>query len=96
LRFIDWSSIAPMVFTSQSRPTSVDTCRVRWPLLWATATKRRAVTGDGEPLMWTLSGSLSTTASPTSRAVDSLSVTPPGGATDSIRCAKPTCSPMVV
>ena len=32
----------------------------------------------------------------TSRAVDSLSITPPGGATDSIRCAIPTCSPMVV
>ena len=26
----------------------------------------------------------------TSRAVDSESITPPGGATDSIRCAKPT------
>ena len=30
---------------------------------------------------------------PTSRAVDALSITPPGGATDSIRCAMPTCSP---
>ena len=32
----------------------------------------------------------------TSRAVDALSITPPGGATDSIRCAIPTCSPMAV
>ena len=32
----------------------------------------------------------------TSRAVDSLSITPPGGATDSIRCAMPTCSPTAV
>ena len=30
------------------------------------------------------------------RAVDPLSMTPPGGATDSIRCAMPTCSPIVV
>ncbi len=32
----------------------------------------------------------------TSRAVDALSITPPGGATDSIRCAIPTCSPIAV
>ena len=32
----------------------------------------------------------------TSRAVDSLTITPPGGATDSMRCAIPTCSPTVV
>jgi hypothetical protein len=29
-------------------------------------------------------------------AVDALSITPPRGATDSIRCAKPTCSPIAV
>jgi hypothetical protein len=28
--------------------------------------------------------------------VDSLSITPPGGATDSIRYAIPTCSPTAV
>jgi hypothetical protein len=32
----------------------------------------------------------------TSRAVDALSITPPGGATDSIRCAIPTCPPTAV
>ncbi len=32
----------------------------------------------------------------TSRAVESLSITAPGGATDSIRCAIPTCSPIAV
>jgi hypothetical protein len=32
----------------------------------------------------------------TSLAVDALSITPPGGATDSIRCAMPTCSPTAV
>ena len=32
----------------------------------------------------------------TSRAVDALSIAPTGGATDSIRCAIPTCSPIVV
>ena len=38
----------------------------------------------------------STTAPSTSRAVDALSITPPDGATDSIRCAIPTCSPIAV
>ena len=32
----------------------------------------------------------------TRRAVDSLTITPPGVATDSIRCAMPTCSPIAV
>jgi hypothetical protein len=31
-----------------------------------------------------------------SRAVDALSITPPGGATDSIRCAMPTWFPIAV
>ena len=44
--------------------------------------------------MRTHSGSPSITACSTSRAVDSDSITPPGGATDSIRCANPTCSPI--
>jgi len=30
------------------------------------------------------------------RAMEALSITPPGGATDSIRCAIPTCSPTAV
>ena len=32
----------------------------------------------------------------TSRAVEALSITPPGGATDSMRWAMPTCSPIAV
>ena len=44
--------------------------------------------------MRTHSGSASMTVSSTSRAVDSDSITPPGGATDSIRCAIPTFSPV--
>ena len=32
----------------------------------------------------------------TSRAVERLSISPPGGAADSIRCAMPTCAPMEV
>ena len=44
--------------------------------------------------MRTHSGSASVTVCSTSRAVDSDSITPPGGATDSIRCAIPTCSPV--
>ena len=39
--------------------------------------------------MRTHSGSPSVTVCSTSRAVDSDSITPPGGATDSIRCANP-------
>ena len=46
--------------------------------------------------MCTSSGSPSTAPCSTSRAVDSLSITPPGGATDSIRSAIPTCSPIAV
>ena len=37
-----------------------------------------------------------TAALSTNRAVEALSITPPGGAADSIRCAMPTCSPMAV
>ncbi len=44
--------------------------------------------------MRTHSGSASSTVCSTSRAVDSESITPPGGATDSIRCAIPTDSPI--
>ena len=54
------------------------------------ATSRRARTGSSAPLMCTHSGSASVTVCSTSRAVDSDSITPPGGATDSIRCANPT------
>src|ERR1700749_2109493 len=43
--------------------------------------------------MWTSSASPSTTVPSTSRAVDSLSITPFGGATDSIRWAIPILSP---
>jgi hypothetical protein len=43
--------------------------------------------------MRTHSGSASVTARSTSRAVVYDNITPPGGATDSIRCAIPTCSP---
>ena len=46
--------------------------------------------------MCTHSGSASTAVCSTSRAVDSDSITPPGGATDSIRCAIPTGSPIAV
>ena len=51
--------------------------------------------GSSAPLTRNNSGSPSTAPS-TSRAVDSLSITPPGGATDSIRWAMPTCSPIAV
>ena len=41
-------------------------------------------------------GSPSTATASTSRAVESLSITAPAGAADSIRCAIPTCSPIAV
>ena len=44
--------------------------------------------------MRTHSGSASTVRWSTSRAVDSESITPPGGAAASIRCAIPTCAPV--
>jgi hypothetical protein len=47
-------------------------------------------------LIATISGSPRMTERPTSCAVESLSMTPPGRAADSIRCAIPTCSPMAV
>jgi hypothetical protein len=51
---------------------------------------RRTGTGSSVPLIWASSGSPRPTVFSTSRAVDSLSITPPGGAIDSIRCAMPT------
>ncbi len=62
----------------------------------AIASRRRAGTGSSAPLMCTSSASPKMAAFSTRRAVDSLTITPPGGATDSIRCAMPTCSPMAV
>ena len=44
--------------------------------------------------MRTNSGSANVTVRSTSRAVDSDSITPPGGATDSIRWANPTVVPV--
>jgi hypothetical protein len=44
----------------------------------------------GLPLICTSSGSPRAAAPSTSRTVDALSITPPGAATDSIRCAIPT------
>ena len=58
LPFIDWSIIAAMVLSSQSRPTRVDNCRDRGPPARATSSRRRAITGDCAPLIRTLSGSL--------------------------------------
>jgi hypothetical protein len=62
----------------------------------AAPSSRRAGNGSSAPFTYTHSGAPSTVACSTSRAVDSVSNTPPGGATDSIRCANPTCSPTAV
>ena len=83
------SMIAVMVLSSHARPTSFDSVRgVGW--CSPAAISRRAATGVPAPLMLTSSGVPRSTTFSTSRAVDSLSITPPAGAIDSIRCAMPT------
>ena len=83
------------VFISQPRPTSADSARRR-SRRSLTPSSRRARTGVSAPLIATSSGSPSTARLATSAAVDSLSITPPGGATDSIRWAIPTSAPIAV
>ena len=88
------STMASRAAISQRRPTRLASARPTRPSRGSIATSRRARTGSSAPLMRTHSGSASITVCSTSRAVDSDSITPPGGATDSIRCANPTCSPI--
>ena len=69
--------------TAQARPSRSE----------ATPSRRRARHGrvgtlDRHPLRFAEKA-----ARPTSCAVESLNMTPPGGAADSMRCAIPTCSP---
>ena len=77
---------------SHCRPTRLDSRR---PEAWPDRMfiRRRAGSGSFSPLTATLSSSPSVAEFSTRRAVDALSITPPGGAADSIRCAMPTCSP---
>jgi hypothetical protein len=89
------STMASRVAISECRPTRLASWRcLTWPEVMSS--NRRAGTGASAPLMRTHSGSANTAACSTSRAVDSDSITPPGTATDSIRCASPTCSPTAV
>ena len=88
------STMASRAAISQRRPTRLASARPTRPSRALIASSRRARTGSSAPLMRTHSGSASITVCSTSRAVDSDSITPPGGATDSIRCANPTCSPI--
>ena len=78
---------------SQRRPTRVDSARPPVGCPSPMPNSRRAGTGSSAPLIRTNSNSPRLAAPSTSRAVDALSITPPGGATDSIRWAIPTCSP---
>ena len=71
------------------RPISVASSRSLCPG-GATPIRRRAGTGSSAPLMRTHSGSPSVAIPSTNRALASLNITPPGGAIDSMRCAKPT------
>ena len=83
------STMASSAAISQRRPTRFASARPTTPSGEAMATSRRAGTGSSAPLMCTHSGSASIAVCSTSCAVDSDSITPPGGAADSIRCAKP-------
>ena len=80
-------------------PSPTDQCRLvatYGTVLLPMRNRRRAETGSSAPLICTSSGSPRTAVPSTSRAVEALSITAPGGAIDSIRCALPTCSPIVV
>ena len=88
--FIDLSSIAVRALSSHSRPTNVDVRAVvsgRRPLIESSS---YAGTAASVPLIRTSRRSLRSASRSTSRAVDSLTMTPPADATDSIRCAIPT------
>ena len=78
---------------SQRRPTRFDSAGPAARCPSPMPSSRRAGTGAWAPLIRTNSNSPRLAAPSTSRAVDALSITPPGGATDSIRWAIPTCSP---
>ena len=88
------STMASTAAISQRRPTRRDSVppaghgAARSPAAGALRRGRRL------PLIDTTPVSARTAVCSTKSAVDSLSITPPGGATDSIRCANPTCSPI--
>ena len=88
------STIASRTAISQFRPTRLASARPTTPSRDPIATSSRAGTGWSAPLMRTNSVSFRTAVCSTSSAVASLSITPPGGATDSIRCAYPTVWPI--
>ena len=90
------SSKPSTVDISHRRPTRFDAARLITGCWSPIPSRRRATTPSGAPLIWTISGSPRSATLSTNRAVDALSSTPPGGATDSIRWAMPTCSPIVV
>jgi hypothetical protein len=72
-------------------PAAVDKNAASRATEWAEPSSRRAATGAAAPLICTIAGAPSRAACSTSRAVDSLSITPPAGDADSIRWAIPTC-----
>ena len=73
------STMASSAAISQRRPTRLASARPTMPSRGLIASSRRADTGSSVPLMCTHSGSASTALCSTSRAVDSDSITPPGG-----------------
>src|SRR6185369_4948006 len=86
----DWASNLAIAAIWDSRPTRRESSRPHRRS--ATIDSNwRAGTNSNEPLIRTDWSSPNTTEPSTSRDEDSLSITPPDGATDSIRCAIPTC-----
>ncbi len=87
---IDRSSIAVRAVISHSRPTNVDVRAAVSGRRPVTEISSYAGTGASAPLIRTSRRSLRTASRATSRAVDSLTMTPHADATDSMRCAIPT------
>ena len=83
------SIIASSELSSQTRPTNAGSSRV-WRALLAVPMSCLAGKGISDPLIDTDSGVPSSVFASTSRAVASLSITSPGRAAASIRCAMPT------
>ena len=79
---------------SQCRPTKRASARsvLREPI----PSSRRAAAGSSASFDPNQLGLAKSRAMLDQPAVDSLSITPPDGAADSIRCAIPTCSPKAV
>ena len=92
---IDGYSISTMVFISAARSTRAGPRRASCMCSLPTASRRRAGAALLEPLMRTCTAHPTLPHAHQSRG-RLTEHHPAGGATDSIRCANPTCSPIAV